>query len=108
MVNTETKPQKVSIVDLQNKKSTRQPITMLTAYDYPSACLVDESGADIILVGDSVAMTVLGYPNTVSITMDEMLHHCKAVARGAKRSLLVGDMPFLSYQVDQTEAIRHA
>ncbi len=108
MVNTETKPQKVSILDLQNKKSARQPITMLTAYDYPSACLVDESGADIILVGDSVAMTVLGYPNTVSITMDEMLHHCKAVARGAKRSLLVGDMPFLSYQVDQTEAIRNA
>ena len=103
-----TAPQKVTILDLQRKKQLEQPITMLTAYDYPGAMLVDEAGIDMILVGDSLAMTVLGYPNTVSITMDEMLHHCKAVARGAKRAFLVGDMPFMSYQVEPTEAIRNA
>lgn len=81
---------------------------MLTAYDYPAGALVDAAGADMILVGDSVAMTVLGHPDTVSITMEEMLHHCKAVARGAQRAFLVGDMPFLSYQVDIPEAIRNA
>ncbi len=99
---------KVSILDFQKKKANKQPLTMLTAYDYPGATLVDEAGIDIILVGDSLAMTVLGYPNTVSITVDEMLHHCKAVARGAKRAFLVGDMPFMSYQVDLTESIRNA
>ena len=100
--------QKVSILDLQQKKTDGQPITMLTAYDYPGAKLVDEAGVDLILVGDSLAMTVLGYPNTVSVTMDEMLHHCKAVARGAKRAFLIGDMPFMSYQVDARESIRNA
>jgi len=100
--------QKVLISDLQQKKKTKHAITMLTAYDYPSATLVDEAGLDIILVGDSVAMTVLGYPDTVSITVDEMVHHCKAVARGAKRAFLIGDMPFLSYQIDAKEAIRNA
>jgi 3-methyl-2-oxobutanoate hydroxymethyltransferase len=99
---------KVTILDLQQKKEARQPITMLTAYDYPGAMLVDEANIDMILVGDSVAMTVLGYADTVSITMDEMLHHCKAVARGAKRAFLVGDMPFMSYQIERTEAIRNA
>ncbi len=100
--------QKVLISDLQQKKKNKHAITMLTAYDYPSATLVDEAGLDIILVGDSVAMTVLGYPDTVSITVDEMVHHCKAVARGAKRAFLIGDMPFLSYQIDAKEAIRNA
>lgn len=99
---------KVSILDLQQKKADGQKITMLTAYDYPGATLVDEAGVDLILVGDSLAMTVLGHPNTVSVTMDEMLHHCKAVARGAKRSFLIGDMPFMSYQVSREEAIRNA
>jgi 3-methyl-2-oxobutanoate hydroxymethyltransferase len=99
---------KVSILDLQRKKVEGQPLTMLTAYDYPGASLVDEAGVDIILVGDSLAMTVLGHPNTVSVTMEEMLHHCKAVARGAKRAFLVGDMPFMSYQVDQREAVHNA
>jgi 3-methyl-2-oxobutanoate hydroxymethyltransferase len=99
---------KVSISDLHQKKQANKPITMITAYDYPSAQLVDEAGADIALVGDSVAMTVLGHPNTVAITMEEMLHHCRAVARGAQRAFLIGDMPFLSYQVDQHEAIRNA
>jgi 3-methyl-2-oxobutanoate hydroxymethyltransferase len=95
-------------LDLQQKKEAGQPITMLTAYDYPGAMLVDEAGIDIILVGDSLAMTVLGYPDTVSVTVDEMLHHCKAVARGATRAFLIGDMPFMSYQIEQTEAIRNA
>ncbi|MCB0178246.1 MAG: 3-methyl-2-oxobutanoate hydroxymethyltransferase [Anaerolineae bacterium] len=99
---------KVSILDLQQKKVEQKPITMLTAYDYPGAKLVDEAGIDMILVGDSLAMTVLGHPDTVSVTMDEMLHHCKAVARGAERAFLVGDMPFMSYQVDRSEAVRNA
>ncbi len=100
--------QKVSILNFQEKKKAGSPITVLTAYDYPGALLVDEAGMDIILVGDSLAMTVLGHPSTVAITMDEMLHHCRAVARGASRAFLVGDMPFLSYQVNKTEAVRNA
>jgi len=99
---------KVTIISLQEKKQNGKPITMLTAYDYPTGVLVDQAGIDIILVGDSLAMVVLGQENTVSITMDEMLHHCRAVARGAKNPLLVGDMPFLSYQVDVKEAVRNA
>ncbi len=103
-----TDRQKVSILDLKKKKSKGEPLKMMTAYDYPGAILVDESEVDIILVGDSLAMTVLGHPDTVSVTMDEMLHHCKAVARGAKRAFLVGDMPFMSYQADKSEAVRNA
>lgn len=99
---------KVTILDLQSKKERGEPITMLAAYDYPSGQWVDQAGIDIILVGDSVGMVLLGYEHTVPVTMDEMLHHCKAVARGARHSLLVGDMPFLSYQVDVKEAIRNA
>jgi len=99
---------KVTIVDLQRKKEAGEAITMLTAYDYPTGVLVDRADIDIILVGDSLAMVVLGYENTVCVTMDEMLHHCRAVARGAKKPLLVGDMPFMSYQVDVSEAIRNA
>ena len=99
---------KVSILDLQQKKAAQQPITMLTAYDYPGATLVDEAGLDLILVGDTLAMTVLGHPSTVTVTMEEMLHHCRAVARGAKRAFLVGDMPFMSYQIDRAETIRNA
>jgi 3-methyl-2-oxobutanoate hydroxymethyltransferase len=100
--------QKVTILDLQEKKERGQPITMLAAYDYPTARLVDQAGIDIILVGDSVGMVLLGYEHTVPVTMGEMLHYCRAVARGAKRALLVGDMPFLSYQIDAKEAIRNA
>jgi len=99
---------KVSILDFKQKKQSNQPITVLTAYDYPGAKQVDEAGIDMILVGDSLAMTVLGYPDTVSITVDEMLHHCKAVARGTSRAFLVGDMPFMSYQTDTAEALRNA
>jgi 3-methyl-2-oxobutanoate hydroxymethyltransferase len=99
---------KVTILDLKSKKQKGEPITMLTAYDYPTGLLVDQAGIDIILVGDSLAMVVLGHENTVAVTMDEMLHHCKAVARGARNPLLVGDMPFMSYQVDEKEAVRNA
>ncbi len=102
------KRKKVTILSLKNKKEKGEPITMLTAYDYPTGLLVDQAGMDIILVGDSLAMVVLGQENTVAVTMDEMLHHCKAVTRGAKYPLLVGDMPFMSYQVDVKEAIRNA
>ena len=99
---------KVTILDLKGKKEKGEPISMLTAYDYPTGLLVDQAGIDIILVGDSLAMVVLGHENTVAVTMDEMIHHCKAVARGAKNPLLVGDMPFMSYQVDAKEAVRNA
>jgi len=99
---------KVTTLNLKSKRERGEPITMLTAYDYPTGLLVDQAGIDIILVGDSLAMVVLGHENTVAVTMDEMLHHCKAVARGAKNPLLVGDMPFMSYQVDVKEAIRNA
>jgi len=99
---------KVSIIDLQNKKAKGRPTTMMTAYDYPTAQMVDRAGIDMILVGDSLAMVVLGYENTVSVTMEEMLHHCRAVARGAKHPLLVGDMPFMSYHVSVPQAVENA
>ncbi len=103
-----THPGKTTILTLQEKYRRSRPITMLTAYDYPSARAIDEAGIDAILVGDSLAMVVLGYPDTIAVTMDEMLHHARAVSRGARRALLIGDMPFLSYQADRAEAIRNA
>lgn len=99
---------KISVLTIQNKKNRREPLTMLTAYDYSSARLVDEADIDMILVGDSLAMVMLGLDSTVSLTMDEMLHHCRAVARGANHAFLVGDMPFMSYQAEKAEAIRNA
>ncbi len=81
---------------------------MLTAYDFPTAQVVDEAGVPVILVGDSVANNVLGYPDTVGVTMDEMLHHCRAVRRGVTNALLVGDMPFMSYQVSVEDGMRNA
>jgi 3-methyl-2-oxobutanoate hydroxymethyltransferase len=99
---------KVTVLTIQKKKERRDPITMLTAYDYSSAQLVDAAGIDMILVGDSLAMVMLGMDSTVSLTMDEMLHHCRAVARGAKNTFLVGDLPFMSYQADKVEAVRNA
>jgi len=99
---------KVTTRTLQLKKSKGEIITMLTAYDYPVAMAVDRAGIDSILVGDSLAMVVLGYENTLPVTMDEMIHHCKAVARGAQYALLIGDMPFMSYQVSVEEAVCNA
>ena len=99
---------KKTVLDLQTKKEGHVPITMLTAYDFSSGQLVDRAGIDIVLVGDSLAMVMLGLENTIPITMDEMLHHCRAVARGARFAFLVGDMPFMSYQADMSEAIRNA
>lgn len=99
---------KVTTRTLQEKKGRREPITMLTAYDYGTALAIDRAGIDSILVGDSLGMVVLGYENTLPVTMEDMLHHCKAVKRGAKYALLVGDMPFMSYQVSVEQAIRNA
>lgn len=90
------------------KKRQGDPITMLTAYDYATALAVDRAGIDSILVGDSLGMVVLGYENTLPVTMADMLHHCRAVARGAQYALLIGDMPFMSYQVSTPEAVRNA
>lgn len=99
---------KFTITDLQNKKRDGKKITMLTAYDYPMARLVDEAQIDAVLVGDSLGMVVLGYDSTVPVTMDEMIHHAKAVRRGIKYAFLVGDMPFMSYQISREETIRNA
>ena len=99
---------KITTLAFRQKKEHREPITMLTAYDYPTALAMDQAGIDSILVGDSLAMVVLGYENTLPVTMEEMLHHCRAVSRGAKTALLVGDMPFMSYQVSVEEATRNA
>lgn len=87
---------------------TERKITSVTAYDYPTARLVDEAGVDIILVGDSLAMAVLGYENTLPVTLDEMLHHTRAVRRGVKRALLVADMPFGTFHNGAAEAVRNA
>ncbi len=99
---------KTTVLTFAEKRRRGEKLTMLTAYDYPGAKLVDEAGVDAILVGDSLAMVVLGHPNTLSVTMDEMLHHARAVSRGASRALLIGDMPFMSYQADSREAVRNA
>ncbi len=110
-LSSPTRPQgrkKITTLSLLNKKQQGDPITMLTAYDYPTALALDQAGVDVILVGDSLGMVVLGYENTLPVTMEDMLHHCKAVRRGAQYALLVGDMPFMSYQVSITEAVRNA
>ncbi len=99
---------KMTPVDIQAMKAAGKTITMLTAYDYPMALLEDRAGIDIILVGDSLGMTVLGYENTIPVTMDEMIHHTKAVTRGAKYPLIIGDMPFMSYNTDERDAILNA
>ena len=99
---------KVTTASLREQKLRHEPITCITAYDYASARLVDEAGVEMVLVGDSLAQTMLGYENTLSVTMDEMLHHVKAVRRGLKNALLVADMPYGSYQVDIKDAVVNA
>jgi 3-methyl-2-oxobutanoate hydroxymethyltransferase len=97
-----------TIRDLAAWKTEGRRFVMLTAYDFPTAQILDEAGIPVLLVGDSVANNILGYETTIPVTMDEMLHHARAVARGVKGALLVGDMPFLSYQTSVEEAIRNA
>jgi 3-methyl-2-oxobutanoate hydroxymethyltransferase len=100
--------QKVTIKDIIEKKKKGEKIVTITSYDYSFAKIVDESGIDLVLVGDSLSMVMLGYKNTLSVTMDEMIHHTKAVSRGVSNALLVGDMPFLSYKIDIAEAVKNA
>ncbi len=99
---------KITVLDLQMMKRDRKKITMLSIYDYPTALLADRAGIDSILVGDSLGMTLLGYENTIPVTMDEMIHHTKAVTRAARYALVVGDMPFMSYNTCERDAILNA
>ena len=98
----------ITIHDLQAWKSEGQRFTMLTAYDYPTARILDEAGVPVLLVGDSVGRNVLGYANELPVTMDEMVHHVKAVARGAEHAMVVGDLPFMSYQASLADGVRNA
>ncbi len=107
-VDSPSPREKITTRTIRLKKQRGEPITMLTAYDYPTALAIDQMGIDSILVGDSLGMVVLGYENTLPVTMSDMLHHCRAVARGARYALLIGDMPFMSYQTDVNEAVRNA
>ncbi len=97
--NPQPARKKITTLTFRQKKEHGEPITVLTGYDYPTALALDQAGIDAILVGDSLGMVVLGYENTLPVTMEEMLHHCRAVSHGAKAALLIGDMPFMSYQV---------
>ncbi len=99
---------KATIQFIREKKLLREPITCLTAYDYASGRLVDQAGIDLVLVGDSLAMVMLGYESTMPVTMDEMVHHTRAVRRGVKRGLLIADMPYASYHLSHEEALRNA
>ena len=99
---------KVTIADLLARKEQGKKIAMLTAYDFPMAKAVDEAGVDIVLVGDSLGMVVLGYDTTAPVTMDEMIHHAKAVRRGVENALLIGDMPLMSIKGTASESLRHA
>ena len=98
---------KTTIIDLLGRKG-QQPVSMLTAYDYNTARTIDEAGIDMILVGDSLGNVMLGYENTLAVTVDDMIHHGKAVCRGAKQAFVVIDMPFMSYQASVEEAVRNA
>jgi len=100
--------ERVTVTAVRAMKARGERVAMLTAYDTPTARLLDAAGVDVILVGDSLAMVALGYETTLPVTLDEMLHHTRAVARGAARALVVGDLPFLSYQVSREEALRSA
>ncbi len=106
--HTRSDRKKITTLSFREKKARGEPITMLTAYDYGTAAVIDRARIDSILVGDSLGMVVLGYENTLPVTMNDMIHHCKAVSRGANFALLIGDMPFMSYQISLDEAIRNA
>ncbi|MET3289475.1 UNVERIFIED_CONTAM: 3-methyl-2-oxobutanoate hydroxymethyltransferase [Brevibacillus sp. OAP136] len=104
----QTQTQPITTTELKKRKQQKQPVAVLTAYDYPTAKIVDAAGVDVILVGDSLGMVVLGYESTVPVTMEDMLHHAKAVTRAAKRALVVVDMPFLSYHGSLDDAVKNA
>jgi 3-methyl-2-oxobutanoate hydroxymethyltransferase len=105
---TEPRQARVTASKFKAMKGRGEKITMLTAYDYSSARIADGAGIDSLLVGDSLGMVMLGYESTVPVTMEEMLHHTKAVSRGARHALVIGDMPFMSYSVNPDEALRNA
>lgn len=100
--------EKVTVTHVRKMKDAGKKITVLTAYDCPLAKILDEAGIDILLVGDSLGNVILGYDNTLPVTMEDMLHHTRAVARGCKRAMIIADMPFMSYQISRKEAIRNA
>ena len=99
---------RITITDIKEIKQKKEKIPMLTAYDYVTAKMVDEAGVPLILVGDSLGMVMLGYESTIPVTMEEMIHHTKAVVRGAKKALVVGDMPFMTYHISVSDALRNA
>jgi 3-methyl-2-oxobutanoate hydroxymethyltransferase len=99
---------RVSINAIKEMESRNEKIVMITAYDYSTAKLVDEAGIPLILVGDSLGMVILGYDSTIPVTMDEMIHHTKAVVRGTKQAMVIGDMPFMTYQISPEDALRNA
>lgn len=104
----EQEPGKVTVPSLSVKKAAGEKIAVLTAYDFPTAKILDEKGVDVILVGDSLGMVVLGFENTISVTMDDMIHHTKAVTRAAKRALVISDMPYGSFHASVEETLRNA
>ena len=99
---------RVTITEIKQMKQRKEKIPMLTAYDYVTAKIVDEAGVPLILVGDSLGMVMLGYESTIPVTMEEMLHHTKAVVRGARKSLIIGDMPFMTYHISVSDTLRNA
>ena len=99
---------RVTIIDIKEMKQRKEKIPMLTAYDYVTAKIVDEAGVPLILVGDTLGMVMLGYESTIPVTMEEMIHHTKAVVRGAKKALIIGDMPFMTYHVSVSDALHNA
>ena len=99
---------KITTSVIQKMKKEGEKISMLTAYDYSTAAVMDEAGIDIILIGDSLGMVVLGYDSTLPVTMEDMIHHTKAVSRATTRAMVIGDMPFMSYQISVEEALRNA
>jgi 3-methyl-2-oxobutanoate hydroxymethyltransferase len=107
-MSTQGKMNKITVPFIREMKRKGEKIAMITAYDYPTALIVEEAGVDLVLVGDTLGMVVLGYDSTLPVTMDEMIHHTKAVCRAVQRSMVIGDMPFLSYQVSVEDAIVNA
>jgi 3-methyl-2-oxobutanoate hydroxymethyltransferase len=99
---------RVTITDIKEMKQRKEKIPMLTAYDYVTAKMVDEAGVPLILVGDSLGMVMLGYESTIPVTMEEMIHHTKAVVRGVRRALVIGDMPFMTYHINISDALHNA